>query len=71
MTFVDSTPHFTKADVDSALLLAQEQSKRLFDLERQLNSSKEYLAKVRLVEFTRQLVGELILLCDTGFEAQG
>lgn len=71
VTFVDSTPHFTKVDVDSALLLAQEQSKRLYDLERQLNSSKEYLAKVRLVEFVRQLVDELILVCDTGFEAQG
>ena len=47
VTFVDSTPHFTKADIDKALVQAQEQSKLLFDLERAINASKDYLSKVR------------------------
>ncbi|EKM56836.1 uncharacterized protein PHACADRAFT_254170 [Phanerochaete carnosa HHB-10118-sp] len=45
VTFADSTPQFTKADVDAALARAQEQSKLLRDVERALNSSKDYLQK--------------------------
>lgn len=46
VTFSDSTPHFTKAEVDNALVQAQAQGKLLHDLERALNASKEYLTKV-------------------------
>ncbi|GJE86770.1 hypothetical protein PsYK624_028520 [Phanerochaete sordida] len=45
VTFADSTPQFTKADVDAALARAQDQAKLLRDVERALNSSKEYLQK--------------------------
>lgn len=46
ITFTDSTLQFSKADVDTALLQAQEQAKLLQGIERALNTSKEYLHKV-------------------------
>ena len=49
VTFVDSTPVISKTDIEKALAQAQEQSKLLFDIERTMNASKDYLTKVRLI----------------------
>lgn len=46
MTFFDPTPQFSKAAVDAALEDAQTQSRLLLELERALNTSRDFLAKV-------------------------
>ena len=46
VTFIDATPSISKTDIEKALAAAQEQSKLLFDIERAMNTSKEYLTKV-------------------------
>ncbi|KAI0795629.1 hypothetical protein C8Q75DRAFT_712166 [Abortiporus biennis] len=49
VTFADSQVTVTKAEVDKALLQAQEQSKVLLQLERAMNLNKDYLTKVRFI----------------------
>jgi COP9 signalosome complex subunit 3 len=46
VTFSDSVEQYSKEDVDKALAQAQAQSKLLMQLERDMNISKEYIAKV-------------------------
>ncbi|KAF7794006.1 hypothetical protein EIP86_005133 [Pleurotus ostreatoroseus] len=45
VTFLDSTAQISRADIETALSHAQEQSKMLLELERTLNSSRDYLQK--------------------------
>jgi len=45
VTFAESVAQFSKAEVDSALAQAQAQSQLLLQLERDMNLSKEYIAK--------------------------
>lgn len=46
MTFADQLPQISKADVDRLLKQAQEQSRMLLEMERSMNSNKDYLNKV-------------------------
>ncbi|GBE87715.1 hypothetical protein SCP_1103920 [Sparassis crispa] len=45
VTFSDPVPQYSKEDVDRMLSLAQEQSNLLLQLERTMNSNKDYLTK--------------------------
>ncbi|EED80649.1 predicted protein [Postia placenta Mad-698-R] len=46
VTFADQLPQISKADVDRLLKQAQEQSRMLLEMERSMNSNKDYLNKV-------------------------
>lgn len=50
VTFADSTPQFSKEDVDNALAQAQAQSKLLLQLERNMNMNKDYITKVTALD---------------------
>lgn len=45
VTFADQLPQISKADVDRLLKQAQEQSRMLLEMERSMNSNKDYLNK--------------------------
>ncbi|EIW56333.1 uncharacterized protein TRAVEDRAFT_127525 [Trametes versicolor FP-101664 SS1] len=46
VTFADVVPKFSKEDLDRILVQAQEHNRALLDVERAVNTSKEYLTKV-------------------------
>ena len=62
VTFSDTTPQFTKEEVDNAVREVQEQTALLSYLEQQLGRSKEFLSKVCL--FLCQNLSGLSTLVD-------
>lgn len=53
MTFSDPVPQFSKDELDKMLVDAQEHGRLLFEIERGVNASKEYLTKVCLSLLSR------------------
>ena len=64
MTFADPVPQFSKDQLDQILVSAQEHSRLLNDIERNMNASKEYLTKVCSIVTVSYNMRAWLIPCD-------